>query len=358
MRLALAALLFAIALFADNEGYQPKIIYVTAEAPSASLYVGQVVGIVYNAVITERYFERIETRIGGDDNGTGIKRLSANPSWLRVDENRRRMTIYYQIVAPRAVFPKVETEITLLNGDKDIAIAAPIRIGASRVNANPQFCGVIASDLKVISYKVERYSDAQNILAMELQGETSNLDKFSLSIAQEQGVDSSDNKLPTTKAYYYAIIPPTLNEIAFNYFNPASGDFKRIELAFDLSGIERKSDANLEINPNKRSFPWLNTLALSFLSIVLIGVSIKTRKIAFLGAAAIAVAVILWLALRQEEIAIKTGAPIRLLPIATSTIFYITDHPIQATILKDKKEYIKILLPDEKIGWVKKEETQ
>jgi hypothetical protein len=353
----LLTLAIALALFGEDASYAPKIIYVTAEPPNASLYVGQIVPISYNAVITERYFERIETRID-DDNGTGVKRLSANPSWRRVDENRRRLTIYYQIVAPRVSFPSIETEITLLNGSTDSTIAAPIRAGATRVSSNPQFCGVIANDLRVLSYKVERYNDAQNILVIELEGEMSNLDKFSLSIAQEQGVESSDNKLPTTKTYYYAIIPPSITEAAFNYFNPTSGDFKRISLEFDLSGIEQRVDANMEINPNKRSFPWLNVLILSFISLALIGVSIKTRKLAFLGASAIAVAIILWLSLREETIIIKTNAQVRLLPIAKSTLFYVTDHPTQAAILKKNKEYIKVLLPDEKIGWVKKEETE
>jgi hypothetical protein len=360
VRAFFAALAIAASLFAETEAsFSPKILYVSAEALPDSLYVGQVIPVVYNAVITERNFDRIETRIGGDDNGTGVKRISVNPSWRRVDENRRRLTVYYQILAPRVSFPPVETEITLLNGQKDVAVAPPIKAGASRLNANPQFCGVIADDLRVVSYKVERYSETQNIAAIEIQGEKSNLDKFTLgSIAQEQGIESIDNKLPETKMFYYAIIPSTLEEIAFNYFNPTSGDFKRIEFALDLSSIERKTDANLEINPNKRSFPWLNVMLLSLVCVAFIGVSIKTRKIAFLGAAALAVAIIFWLALRDEEITINTGAQIRLLPIAASTLFYVTDRPTRAVALKETKEYIKVLLPDQKIGWVKKEETQ
>jgi hypothetical protein len=356
----LLAIALASALFCETEeSFAPKTLYVSVEPLPASLYVGQIIPVSYNAVVTERYFDRIETRIGGDDNGTGVRRISANPSWRRVDENRRRLTVYYQIMATRVSFPPIETEITLLNGDKDSASVASIRAGAIKLNSNPQFCGVIANDLQALSYKVERYSDAQNIVALELQGEMSNLDKFTLgAIAQEQGIESIDNKLPSTKMYYYAIIPPTIDEIAFNYFNPTSGDFKRIELPLDLSTIERKTDTNLEINPNKRSFPWLNVMLLTALCIALIGISIKTRKLAFLGAAAIAIAAIIWLAMRDEEVTIKSGAQIRLLPIANSTLFYITDSPTRAIALKENKEYVKVLLPDQKIGWVKKEETE
>jgi hypothetical protein len=360
LRSLLLALALAFSLFAaDEEPIAQKILYVTSEPLPDTLYVGQVVPIVYNAVITERYFERIETRIGGDDNGTGVKRVSGEPSWRRVDENRRKMTIYYQITATRAVFPQLETEITLLNGVKDVATVPALRAGAARLGSNPQFCGVVAENLEVVGYKVERYSDAQNILAMELKGELSNLDKFSLgAIAQEQGIDSIDYKLPSMKIFYYAIISPSVNEIAFNYFNPSSGDFKRIALALDLSEIAAKGDANLEINPNKRSFPWLNVMLLSLVSLALIIISIRTRKLIFLGVAIAAIAAIFWLAMREESILIKTGARVRLLPIATSTLFYITDRPTQATLLKENAEYVKVLLPDEKIGWVKKEETE
>ncbi|MDR1912137.1 MAG: hypothetical protein LBQ52_07330 [Helicobacteraceae bacterium] len=359
MRILLLTFVFAFSLFAEERFLAPKILYLSSEPLPNALYVGQVIPVVYNATITERYYERLETRIGGDDNGTGIKRVSGEPRWLRVDENRRRLTMYYQIIAPRIAFPQVEAEITLLDGQSDVESVAPIKAGATKLSVNPQFCGVIAESLEVLAYKVERYSDTQNILAMEIKGELSNLDSFSLgAIAQEQGIDLNDRKLPTTKIVYHAIISPSLEEIDFNYFNPSSGDFKRIALKFDLSGIEVRSETNLEINPNKRSFPWLNVLLLSIVSLTLIVVSIKTRKLIFLGVAIVAIAVIFWLALREEELTIKTGAQIRLLPTATSTLFYITDRPTQAKILKENAEYIKVLLPDAKIGWVKKEETQ
>ncbi|GHS87703.1 hypothetical protein FACS189487_04340 [Campylobacterota bacterium] len=338
----------------------PKTIFVSAEPLPEQIYVGQTVAVTYNAVITEKYYERLETTIGnGDSNGTGVRRISTNPRWYRIDENHRTMKIYYEVTAPRAVFPEIEANLTLLDGTSDSAIAPQIRVGATRLVSNPQFCNVIAEDLEVVSYKVDRYSDSQNILVMEIKAEASNIEKFSLgNYAQEQGIDRTEHKDGETHIFYYAVIAPNVSELIFNYFSPKSGDYKRVHLTFDLSNITRQSEAQIDINPKKRSFPWFSTILLSLFSLILILISIYTRKIAFLGAAVLSIAVIIYIALRDENVMIKAGVGVRLLPTATSTLFYTTEHPTAAAVLKEKSEYVKVLLPDEKIGWVRSEDLE
>ncbi|GHV01836.1 hypothetical protein AGMMS49521_2730 [Campylobacterota bacterium] len=342
-----------IAVFA--EPLAPKSIYITQEPLTGTLYVGQVVAVSYNAVITETSFDRLETKI---ETSAGIRRLSGELRWRTVDENRRRLTVFYQITAPRASLPQVTVSLYLLNGEFDEALVAPSTITAQRVGANPQFSGVLADDLTVITHKVERFNDTQNIVAMEIKAEISNLSQFSLSEPQTQGIDWTEVRLPTTRIFYYALVPLSQTELSFNYFQPKSGDFKRINIAFDLSNLGQRISTHTDINPNKRAFPWIKVLLLSLTMIALIAIFVKTRKWIFLALAAVVGAITLWIVFHDESIVIRSGAEIRLLPTDTSTRFYVTTEPTLATLLKEKTGYYKVLLPDGKIGWVKQGETE
>ncbi|MDR3163286.1 MAG: hypothetical protein LBT81_05465 [Helicobacteraceae bacterium] len=332
-----------------------KSIYLTHEPIPETLYVGQTIPVTYNVLITDQY-RKLETLMG---EMTGVKRVAADSAWQIVDENRRKIVIYYQITATRITFPSIEAVITLLDGSVDSSKVNSLTAVAQRIGTNPQFCGVVAEDLNVVSYKVERLNETQNILAMELTGSLSNLGSFTLGgSAQTQGFESQEIRQPLSRAFYYAFLDTAQSDVSFNYFNSVSGDFKRISLAFDLSNIDREISTHTDINPNKKSIPWMNLIVLLLVSITLIAVFFKTRKIVLLLPIVIVAALIVWIVVRDEKIIIKQQAQVRLLPTETSTLFYVTDKPTSAILLREKSGFVKVLLPDEKIGWVKKSEIE
>ncbi|MDR3346977.1 MAG: hypothetical protein LBN32_00020 [Helicobacteraceae bacterium] len=341
-------------LLLAGEVIAPKTIYLTHEPLGQRLYVGEVAAITYNLLITEGGYERLETDIGA---GAGVTRIGSEPRWQFVDTNRRKLTIYYEITAPLIVFPPLKVEV-ITGGQIDTDAIEAISATAQRPAVNPQFCGVIAHDLSVVTHKVERFNNTHNIVAMELNGELSNLNRFSLSGVEKQGIDWIDIKMPITRIFYYALIDPQQSEISFNYLEPISGDFKRISFALDLSNLGQRISTHTDINPNKRAFPWAKMMILSVAVITLIVAFFKTHKVLFLALVAVVAGLIFWIAIRDESIIIKAGAQVRLLPTGTSTLFYTTDRPTQAILLKEKSGFVKVLLPDEKIGWVKAEETQ
>ena len=332
----------------------PKLLYLSHEPLPDTLYVGQTLMITYNALIAEPDYEQLSATLGESD---GVRRLSGDPVWRRVDDNRRRLTVYYQVTANRISFGSLDATLSLPNGAIDTARIEPIRAAAQRVGTNASFSGVVAENLTVVTHKLEQFNDTQNILAMELRGEMSNLEKFSLGNGvQDEGIDWVEHKLPVTRIFYYAMISPAQTEITFNYFKPSSGDFNRISFPFDMSNVSQRSSTHADINPKKRAFPWVNVLILLFVSIAAIAVFVKTRKPIFLVLVALVVVGIFWLVIRDDDAVIKGGVQVRLLPTATSTLFYVTDAPTNAIILKEKNNWVKVLLPDAKIGWVKADE--
>lgn len=51
---------------------------------------------------------------------------------------------------------------------------------------------------------------------------------------------------------------------------------------------------------------------------------------------------------------IAQNSPVRILPMQSSTVFYVTKNPEKVEILGTNKEFYKIMLGGNKIGWVKK----
>ncbi|MDR0747845.1 MAG: hypothetical protein LBE89_08185, partial [Helicobacteraceae bacterium] len=127
-----------------------KSIYLTYDPLPETLYVGQTIPVTYNALITDRYL-KLETLMG---EMAGVKKVASDGNWQIVDENRRKLVIYYQITSTRVTLPAIEAVMTLLDGSVDSSKTTPITATAQRIGTNPHFCGVIAEDLSVVSYKV------------------------------------------------------------------------------------------------------------------------------------------------------------------------------------------------------------
>jgi hypothetical protein len=54
----------------------------------------------------------------------------------------------------------------------------------------------------------------------------------------------------------------------------------------------------------------------------------------------------------MSKIVLQKGVKLRILPTKNSTIFYITQEQTTADKLLVRDGYIKILLPNKKIGWI------
>lgn len=337
-----------------NAELKAKLIYLTPEPLPEQLFVGQVIEVTLSALIAEPNFEKIETVL---TSSSGVKTLGKEPQWVQIDENRHRLTLFFQITDYQPVLPNVRVMLWVAGEIADEALWEGPSRSASRVANNPQYSGVLAESLGVVTHKVEKFNDMQNILVMELNGTYSNLEDFSLNGIETQGIDWVDTKLPTTRIFYYALIDPEQSSISFNYFKPSTGNFQRIALDFDLSNLGQRISTHVDINPKKRAFPWLDVLFLALASVLLVFFFFRTHRWIFLGMVALTVLLAFWLIIREESITIREGAEIRLLPTSTSTLFYVTYRPTEATVLKEKDGYVKVLLPDEKIGWVKRQEV-
>ena len=55
---------------------------------------------------------------------------------------------------------------------------------------------------------------------------------------------------------------------------------------------------------------------------------------------------------------LKVNTAIHIQPTFNSTIILITQEPMKVEVLSDVRDYYKVMLEDERIGWVRKNDIQ
>ena len=99
-------------------------------------------------------------------------------------------------------------------------------------------------------------------------------------------------------------------------------------------------------------------LAAILLAIVFFGLYFYKRKIIFLILGICVLAVLFYLLSIKTAVSLKPNAEIRIQPTFNSTIILKTKDVIEVKILADRHGYYKVLLEDERIGWVKEDDIQ
>ena len=150
-------------------------------------------------------------------------------------------------------------------------------------------------------------------------------------------------------------MPKSLDKISFDYFNVQSA--KYVELHIDNFSQDDRVSTQSDIRP-KNTLQIYKILAAIFLIIVFLGLYLYYRKKLFLVLGAIVLAVLIYLLSIKTSATLKTDVEIRIQPTFNSTIILTTQNPMEVKILSDKYGYYKILLEDDRIGWVRKDGIQ
>jgi hypothetical protein len=326
-----------------------NIIFLSYEKKPDRIYVNQIFKIKIKAVIARNDFDRITTSF---QNGKDIKVLNPKNSWKWFNDNIYFIEYYLKVTTSEANLPDVG--ISVYKGSNLLAFKTlkSFKPEIIELKKNEIFSGVIAKKLRVIKSKTTKFDKKSNILVMEIEALQGNLRDFNIQSTIKNGIDSFKENLPYSKIFYFAIVPNTQKEFKFSYFNVDKNKFENFIIPLEV--ISEDTSTQLELNPKESKVSMYKNIILTgiaFLSLILF---FFRRKIVYI-IIFIGIAVYLFIFYNPfDSIIVPKNTKIRILPTYNSTIFYITDRKIVAEKLNTTKEYIKILLPNGKIGWIKK----
>lgn len=350
-------LLFLPLLFLfSNE--QAKLVYIKQENLSQvntdQTYIGQVIAIKYNILVLDN--SSINSIGFIDSPKSNVTLKNPNSSWNKLPDDTLENIFYFKINNSRFSIPRLE--VIVENGDiVEQELSEIIEGTAISLHSNhPKYSGVVAFDLKLGNYSVKFYDQKNNIVIFDLMAEYGNLEDFKIPFAIEQGFENKSFNTMNSNGMYYAIIPNSLLNIEFEYFNLKSQSYNTISIKNIIN--KDQISINKDINPINKELIFQYLTIIIF--ILLFAGLFFVKKIPFkLRVSSVIIAVLLLIYLlfsfnfKREMTTISNGY-ITILPTHNSTIIEQIMANTNVEILNTHGDYYKIIASDGTTGWIHK----
>ncbi|KPH53122.1 hypothetical protein HPU229254_01490 [Helicobacter pullorum] len=319
--------------------------------PQDILYVNQIIPIEMKLLIFSDY-SNITTNFILENES--IEVLNPNEKWILNQDSSLKNTFYFKIKQPNYTIPKIEVVVKTNEGEAKESTQA-IEGKAIVLERKGVYSQVVAQDLQILDTKITSYDSQNNLVVLQIQGNMANLFDFHLAAYSQQGIESKSGDYKESVIFYYVIVPKSLEVLSFDYFNIQSK--KYVELQVENLSQDDRISTQSDIKP-KNTLQIYKILAAIFLAIVFFGLYFYKRKIIFLILGICVLAVLFYLLSIKTAVSLKPNAEIRIQPTFNSTIILKTKDVIEVKILADRHGYYKVLLEDERIGWVKEDDIQ
>lgn len=339
---------------AEENEIQSRLVYVKSEVlePKELHYIGEIVGVKYSVLV----LENAKVRSMGFLDSDGIIIKNGDESWEQLDDGSLQNIIYFKIVGKKFAFPRLEV---IVDSDdfSDSAMSSEMIGEAIDLSANhKQFNGVVAQSLKIHNHSVKEFDEKTNIIILDLSAEWANLEDFKIANIKKQGFESLNEGISRSSGIYYAILSNQVATLDFEYFDLTSQTYKQehIKNAINKAHIS----INPEIAPINKVLIFKNIVILivSFALFVAFLIRKIPRKVR-IGALVLGIALLLFVVISvnlNENGTMKNDSYIRILPTTNSTIIAKIPANAEVQIISKHNDYVKILTPDNKTGWVEK----
>jgi len=224
----------------------------------------------------------------------------------------------------------------------------------SQLKKREDFCGVLAADMKVKNSQVSNYDEKNHIVTLSLEAFEANLESITLKGVIESGVENVKREFAKVSAEFYVVVPVEKKLLKFTYFNTIKKQyvFKEIPIILEDASVTTQSD----LNPKEDSFEKLKKYSLIILSLFFLIMFLFRRDFFYLVLAVISIITLLTLYIPHKKICIQQGAPLYILPTATSTISTKINEKLDTLLLGERNGYQKVEYKEGIIGWIKNED--
>lgn len=343
MKLLLLTLVFLTSLYAN------KVIYLSYDEIPQRVIKGEIFPLTLKSLSTVRGSDEIEYNFS---NAKGIEILSPLPT--RVKKGKYFYDTFYALSTQKearlpdvnaSLLTDVEYEPTIISGQK---------LNVITLNPKKNFSNIIANSFVISEYKTTSYDKTHNIIVLVGSATNANLKAMHFQDIKKQGIESITDSYLDSKITYFLIIDKRVENFTFSYFNLLKNNFSQITIPIivDDDSVTTQSD----LKPKDQSKERLKMAVAAGVAFFMLLLIVWRRKFIYLILLLIPLIYIIYLAIPEQEICIKKGTQIHLLPVNNGTIFETTD--VEYKLLKEGsvQGFIKVKLLNDKIGWVKNED--
>ena len=288
--------------------------------------------------------------------GGSYRVLNPGSPWVKTGDNSYENRFYFKLLDKNARLPDIKVSNQVKNGSvrSEILKAFPVKLITLR--EDDLFTRVVADSLSVQHHQERPYDESSNIVVMEINATAGNLEDFHIPFAVREGTDELKSSGQSQKIYYFAIVPNVKKVFKFKYFNPQKNRYEIV--SFPIKPIDTTISTHTELNPQKNKYVLYKVIFLIAMVLLFAVLFYFYRKYYLLAIAAVFLVMLTFVQIPVKKVTLPSGSPLRILPMPSSTVFFRTDKPMEVKILLKKARYTKVLLPNQKIGWVKNEDIR
>jgi hypothetical protein len=327
---------------------QKQNIFISYKETPQKIFVGQQFSVKVRSIVATNDFDEMKNRVVPQEN---IVVLNSDENWTKTSDAIYEKTFYLRAKENNATFPQIFLELYKDGNLTSSQEFPPLELNIINLHTDKYYSDVIASWLDVLKVKTTKFDETNLMVVLEIVAKNANLKDFNLSYVTRGGIDSYVDNFPVSRIYYYAIVPNHTDKLIFKYFNIKQNRFikKSVNLVLSDEEISTQSD----LNPQDSSFNLYKNITYGTVALILLLIYIKRKRVVYL-LFFIILAVLFFLGINPlSSIKIAKNSKVYILPMKNSTIFYVTPQIIEAQKLNTREDYIKVILPDKKIGWIK-----
>jgi len=368
MRLLFVVLVLFVSLFANenisnlNDNNQsskaivdtyklPNVLYLSYEEFPSRVIKGEIFSLKIKALSTVKKFTDITYELSALK---GLKLLSYFP--LREEVGMYYYeTFYFLVTEDKAELPSITG--TLLDYEetvykKDILKSKELNV----VDLHPKdnFANIVAKSFELIEYKTTSYDTQKNIVVFVATAEQCDIASFKLQNVFKQGIESLVESYFDSKITYYAIIDKKIQNFSFSYFD--SGKNKFIDINIPIIVDDDSVTTQTDLKPKDQSKEQLKMVIAASVAVFGFLIILWRKKYIYLVFIIFPLIYIISIAVPSEDICIKQGSNIMILPVNNGTIFEVTPSRYYLPKEGSIKNFTKVKLKNSKIGWVKNED--
>ncbi|MFK5938016.1 MAG: hypothetical protein QM497_06405 [Sulfurimonas sp.] len=343
MKHLLLALLFTLSLFAQ------KVIYLSYDKVPQRVIKGEIASFTIKSISTVSEFPDISYEI---PQTYGIKILDEFP--LRDSRGKYFYdTFHFLTTSSSAKLPDIKASL-IGTKDYDSSILKGTKLNVITLNPKKNFSNVIANFMELADYKTSSYDDNHNIVVFVISAFNANIKTMNFKGVKKQGIESISESYDESRITYYLVLKKEIQKFSFSYFNLLKNRFQMINVPIVV--VDDSVVTQSDLKPKDQSHELLKVeiaAVISFLAFLFI---LWRKKYIYLIFVLLPIIYIAYTWAPQKDVCIKQGSQIHLLPVNNGTIFETTPNQYNLPKEGNVKNFVKVKLKNNKIGWVKNED--
>jgi len=326
-----------------------KVIYLSYEDVPQRVVKGEIFPITLKSLSTVRDFEDIHYDFF---NLSGLKVLTQDPQ--RVTKGKYFYDTFYLLSTQSwAKLPDVNATL-IASKEYNSTIIEGKKLNIITLNPKKNFSNIIANNFALQEFKTTSYDQQHNIIVFVASAINSDIGAIHFNNVYKQGIESLEESYLNSKVTYFLVIDKRIENFSFSYFNLLKNRFVTltIPIVVDDDSVTTQSD----LKPKDQSKERLKMAIAAAVALFGLLIILWRKKYIYLIFIIIPLIYIASLAMSEKEICIKEGTQIRLLPVENGTIFETTQTKQRLLQEGSVKNFVKVQLKNERIGWVKNED--